>query len=92
VQHALSRVAVAAIGPWTEPVAKTGVSPIVRRPLARVEGRHTMRFIVPPQKEEQQDCKKQGQQPSPFPDPCLSEAHTLCALCSEDPRFCPSPF
>ncbi len=38
-----------------------------------------MKFVVPPQTEEKQDVR-----------PCFL-AHTMCALCSEDPRFCPGP-
>ncbi len=35
-----------------------------------------MKFVVEPQKDETQDKR-----------PCIL-AHTMCALCSEDPRFC----
>ena len=34
-----------------------------------------MKFIVPPQKNEKQEK-------------ICPLAHTMCALCSEDPRFC----
>ena len=37
-----------------------------------------MKFIVEAQKEEKQNYKQGG---------CM-KAHTLCGLCSEDPRFC----
>ncbi len=38
-----------------------------------------MKFVVPPQKEETQDRI------------CRGLMITMCALCSEDPRFCPGP-
>ena len=46
-----------------------------------------MRFIVPPQLEEQQN-KKGGPPVVPDPPICIPLYHTMCALCSEDPRFC----
>ena len=45
-----------------------------------------MKFIVPPQLEEKQD--KKGGPVLPDPPICISQYHTMCALCSEDPRFC----
>lgn len=45
-----------------------------------------MKFIVPPQMEEKQN--KQGGPGRPDPPICLALYHTMCALCSEDPRFC----
>jgi hypothetical protein len=51
-----------------------------------------MRYIVPPQSEDQQCCNKPGggQGGPPIEDPiiCISHFITHCALCSEDIRFC----
>jgi len=47
-----------------------------------------MKFIVPPQIEEKQECNGPGGPPTPEPPTCITLYHTMCALCSEDPRFC----
>ena len=46
-----------------------------------------MQFIVPAQKEEKQYGNGPGGPVRP-PIVCLALNITMCALCSEDPRFC----
>lgn len=47
-----------------------------------------MNFIVPPQVEEKQYGSGPGGPIRPEPPICITLNHTMCALCSEDPRFC----
>jgi hypothetical protein len=47
-----------------------------------------VKFIVPPQMEEKQFGNGPGGPGRPDPPICVTLYHTMCALCSEDPRFC----
>ena len=51
-----------------------------------------MKFIVPPQVEVKQDCNGKGGPVTPEPPICVTLYHTMCALCSEDVRFCDEPW
>jgi hypothetical protein len=51
-----------------------------------------VRFIVEPQEDAVQLCNGPGKPIVPGPPICMTLAITMCALCSEDPRFCEMEF